>query len=139
MELRVRCRRAEEPVPGLRRFRLASTIVRGQPLGGTDIPAAAAAGRALTPETTAAPPAGNTGRPWPAPPGRGASGEPVSGAQTDAQEPKVELAFDSQKGNRNHENPLTGRVHASRRLPQVPTAFRNRVVRGQVSRRPRRL
>ncbi|MGH3410553.1 MAG: hypothetical protein ACRDRJ_49860 [Streptosporangiaceae bacterium] len=37
MELRVGCRRpAEEPVPGLRRFRLASTIVKGQPLGGTD-------------------------------------------------------------------------------------------------------
>jgi integrase len=36
MELRVGCRRAEEPVPGLRRFRLASKIVKGQPLGGTD-------------------------------------------------------------------------------------------------------
>jgi integrase len=37
MELRVGCRRpAEEPVPGFRRFRLASKIVKGQPLGGTD-------------------------------------------------------------------------------------------------------
>lgn len=37
MELRVGCRRpAGEPVPGLRRFRLASKIVKGQPLGGTD-------------------------------------------------------------------------------------------------------
>lgn len=37
MELRVGCRRpTEEPVPGLRRFRLASKIVKGQPLGGTD-------------------------------------------------------------------------------------------------------
>jgi integrase len=37
MELRVGCRLpAEEPVPGLRRFRLASKIVKGQPLGGTD-------------------------------------------------------------------------------------------------------
>ena len=37
MELRVGCRRpAEEPVPGLRRFRLASKIVKGRPLGGTD-------------------------------------------------------------------------------------------------------
>jgi hypothetical protein len=36
MELRVGCRRAEEPAPGLRRFRLASKIVKGQPLGGTD-------------------------------------------------------------------------------------------------------
>lgn len=36
MELRVGCRRpVEEPVPGLKRFRLASTIVKGQPLGGT--------------------------------------------------------------------------------------------------------
>jgi hypothetical protein len=37
MELRVGCRRpAEEPVPGLRRFRLASKVIKGQPLGGTD-------------------------------------------------------------------------------------------------------
>ncbi|PKV79576.1 hypothetical protein [Nocardia fluminea] len=37
MELRVGCRRpTEEPVPGLRRFRIASKIVKGQPLGGTD-------------------------------------------------------------------------------------------------------
>jgi hypothetical protein len=33
------------------------------------LPAAAPAGPALTPETAAAPRAGNTGRPWPAPPG----------------------------------------------------------------------
>ena len=37
MELRVGCRRpAGEPVPGLQRFRIASKIVKGQPLGGTD-------------------------------------------------------------------------------------------------------
>src|SRR5699024_9944727 len=37
MELRVGCRRpVEEPIPGLQRFRIASTIVKGKPLGGTD-------------------------------------------------------------------------------------------------------
>ena len=37
MELRVGCRRpVEEPVPGLQRFRIASKIIKGQPLGGTD-------------------------------------------------------------------------------------------------------
>jgi hypothetical protein len=37
MELRVGCRRpVEEPLPGLKRFRIASKIVKGQPLGGTD-------------------------------------------------------------------------------------------------------
>ncbi len=37
MELRVGCRRpVEEPIPGLQRFRIASKIVKGQPLGGTD-------------------------------------------------------------------------------------------------------
>jgi integrase len=37
MELRVGCRRpVEEPIPGLKRFRVASKIVKGQPLGGTD-------------------------------------------------------------------------------------------------------
>jgi hypothetical protein len=37
MELRVGCRRPiEEPLPGLKRFRIASKIVKGQPLGGTD-------------------------------------------------------------------------------------------------------
>ncbi|WP_198540070.1 site-specific integrase [Streptomyces sp. CT34] len=37
MELRVGCRRPpEEPVPGLSRFRIASKVVTGQPLGGTD-------------------------------------------------------------------------------------------------------
>lgn len=36
MELRVGCRRpVEEPIPGLRRFRIACKIVNGQPLGGT--------------------------------------------------------------------------------------------------------
>ena len=36
MELRVGCRRpVEEPIPGLTRFRIASKIVKGQPLGGT--------------------------------------------------------------------------------------------------------
>jgi hypothetical protein len=37
MELRVGCRRpVEEPIPGLKRFRITSKIVKGQPLGGTD-------------------------------------------------------------------------------------------------------
>ncbi|WNI28469.1 site-specific integrase [Streptomyces sp. ITFR-6] len=37
MELRIGCRKPpEEPVPGLHRYRLASKIVKGQPLGGTD-------------------------------------------------------------------------------------------------------
>lgn len=37
MELRIGCRRPpEEPVPGLRRFRIASKVTKGQPLGGTD-------------------------------------------------------------------------------------------------------
>ena len=36
MELLVGCRRpVEEPIPGLRRFRIASKVVKGQPLGGT--------------------------------------------------------------------------------------------------------
>jgi hypothetical protein len=47
--------------------------VRGRPSGlkaaAHRLPAAAPAGPALTPETTAAPRAGNTGRPRPAPPG----------------------------------------------------------------------
>jgi hypothetical protein len=37
MELRIGCRcPPEEPVPGLTRFRIASKVVKGQPLGGTD-------------------------------------------------------------------------------------------------------
>ncbi|MGW1055556.1 hypothetical protein [Streptomyces sp. NPDC002521] len=37
MELRLGCRKPpEEPVPGLHRYRLASKVVKGQPLGGTD-------------------------------------------------------------------------------------------------------
>ncbi|QNE78368.1 site-specific integrase [Streptomyces finlayi] len=37
MELRIGCRLPlEEPVPGLTRYRLASKVVKGQPLGGTD-------------------------------------------------------------------------------------------------------
>jgi integrase len=37
MELRVGCRRPiEEPVPGLKRYRIASKIVKGRPLGGID-------------------------------------------------------------------------------------------------------
>ncbi|MFF7755546.1 site-specific integrase [Streptomyces sp. NPDC007971] len=37
MELRIGCRRpTEEPVPGLIRYRIASKVVKGQPLGGTD-------------------------------------------------------------------------------------------------------
>ncbi|MEU8928094.1 site-specific integrase [Kitasatospora sp. NPDC048545] len=37
MELRIGCRRPpEESIPGLVRYRLASKIVKGQPLGGTD-------------------------------------------------------------------------------------------------------
>ncbi|MBS2963820.1 hypothetical protein KGA66_12235 [Actinocrinis puniceicyclus] len=36
MELRIGCRRpVEEPVPGLRRYRIASKVIKGQPLGGT--------------------------------------------------------------------------------------------------------
>ncbi|WP_438491410.1 site-specific integrase [Streptomyces asiaticus] len=34
-ELAVGCRRAEEPVPGMVRYRLASKVIKGQPLGGT--------------------------------------------------------------------------------------------------------
>lgn len=37
MALRIGCRRpVEEPIAGLRRFRIASKVVKGQPLGGTD-------------------------------------------------------------------------------------------------------
>ena len=36
MELRVGCRRVEEPIPGLKRYRVASKIIKGQGLGGTD-------------------------------------------------------------------------------------------------------
>ncbi|OFJ51118.1 hypothetical protein BEL07_24400 [Mycolicibacterium grossiae] len=36
MELRVGCRRVEEPISGLKRYRLASKIIKGQGLGGTD-------------------------------------------------------------------------------------------------------
>lgn len=37
MELRIGCRLPlEEPVPGLTRYRLASKVIKGQPLGGTD-------------------------------------------------------------------------------------------------------
>ncbi|MFF1868179.1 site-specific integrase [Kitasatospora herbaricolor] len=37
MELRIGCRLpVEEPVPGLTRYRLASKVIKGQPLGGTD-------------------------------------------------------------------------------------------------------
>jgi integrase len=37
MELRVGCRRpVEEPIPGLKRYRIASKIIKGQVLGGTD-------------------------------------------------------------------------------------------------------
>ena len=36
MELRVGCRRVEEPIPGLKRYRIASKIIKGQGLGGAD-------------------------------------------------------------------------------------------------------
>lgn len=36
MELRVGCRRVEEPIPGLKRYRVVSKIIKGQGLGGTD-------------------------------------------------------------------------------------------------------
>ncbi|MFF4393861.1 hypothetical protein ACFY0G_45260 [Streptomyces sp. NPDC001552] len=37
MELRIGCRLPlEEPVPGFTRYRIASKVVEGQPLGGTD-------------------------------------------------------------------------------------------------------
>jgi hypothetical protein len=62
--------------------------VRGRPSGlkaaAHRLPAAAPAGPALTPETTAAPRAGNTGRPWPAPPGARRVRCPVPSAQADA-------------------------------------------------------
>ena len=35
MELQVACRSAEEPLPGMARYRLASKLIKGQPLGGT--------------------------------------------------------------------------------------------------------
>jgi hypothetical protein len=55
-----------------------------RPQGCSASPAAtASAGPALTPETTAAPQAGNTGRPSLPRPRRGASGEPVPGTQAD--------------------------------------------------------
>jgi hypothetical protein len=77
--------------------------VRGRPSGlkaaAHRLPAAAPAGPALTPETSAAPRAGNTGRPWPAP-ARGAA-RPVSPCPAHRRTPgiKDELAFDSQKRN----------------------------------------
>ena len=37
MELRVGCRRpVEEPIPDLKRYRIASKVIKGQRLGGTD-------------------------------------------------------------------------------------------------------
>ena len=36
MELRVGCRRVEEPIPGLKRYSVVSKIIKGQGLGGTD-------------------------------------------------------------------------------------------------------
>jgi hypothetical protein len=37
MELRIGCRRpVEEPIPGMHRYRIASKVIKGQPLGGTD-------------------------------------------------------------------------------------------------------
>jgi len=36
MELRVGCRRIEEPISGLKRYRVASKIIKGQGLGGAD-------------------------------------------------------------------------------------------------------
>ncbi|MEU8976800.1 site-specific integrase [Streptomyces monashensis] len=35
-ELAVGCRLTEEPIPGMVRYRLASKVIKGQPLGGTD-------------------------------------------------------------------------------------------------------
>jgi hypothetical protein len=35
MELRTRCQAADEPVPGMVRYRLAGRLIKGQPLGGT--------------------------------------------------------------------------------------------------------
>jgi hypothetical protein len=49
-------------------------------------------------------------------PGRGAS-DATAPRTSQRQVNKDELAFDSQKKNRNHKNPLTGSVHASRGLP----------------------
>ena len=98
--------------------------VRGRPSGlkaaAHRLPAAAPAGPALTPETTAAPPAGNTGRPWACP--ARAAARPVSPYPARKQTPgtRDELAFDIQKRKRNYKNPLTGSVHASRGLPLWP-------------------
>ena len=52
-------------------------------------------------------------------PGRGAS-DATAPRTSQRQVNKDELAFDSQKKNRNHKNPLTGSVHASRGLPGDP-------------------
>ena len=54
----------------------------------------------------------------PARPARGAA-RPVGPCPARKQTPgtRDELAFDIQKRNRNHKNPLTGSVHGSRGLP----------------------
>jgi hypothetical protein len=52
-------------------------------------------------------------------PGRGAS-DATEPRTSQRQVSKDELAFDSQKKNRNHKKPLTGSVHASRGLPRDP-------------------
>ena len=109
------------PGQGTRRAR-----VWGRPSGvkaaSHRLPATAPAGPALTPETSAAPQAGNTGRRQPAPaPG---AARPVSPCPAHRRTPgiKGELAFDSQKRNRNYKNPLTGSVRASRGLPHITDA-----------------
>jgi hypothetical protein len=88
-----------------------------RPQGCSASPAATApAGPALTPETTTAPQAGDTGRPSLPRPG---AARPVTRCSAHKRTPgtRDELAFDSQKKDRNYKNPLTGSVHASRGLP----------------------
>ena len=103
--------------------------VRGRPSGlkaaAHRLPAAAPSGPALTPETTAAPRAGKNGQAL-ACPARGAA-RPVPPYPAHKPTPGIEdeLAFDTQKRNRNYKNPLTGSVHASRGLPMV---FRDALV-----------
>jgi hypothetical protein len=73
---------------------------------------------ALTLSLRRPPRPGKAGRLRPAPPGRGASDAHRTPHTSRRQVSKDELAFDSQKNNRNHKNPLTGSVHASRGLPE---------------------
>ena len=72
---------------------------------------------ALSAEPPAAPGPGKAGRPSLPPPAARRVRCPVRQATSERQVKESELAFDIQKKNRNHKNPLTGSVHASRGLP----------------------